>query len=55
MTFTSKHFDNSFEFDIAIEPAILYRKGIREHVCEILEGGREAFRKREQKYSFPQE
>lgn len=28
----------------------LLSKGIREHVCEILEGGDEAFRKREQKY-----
>jgi len=53
--YVSGALENSFEFDITTEPAILYRKGIREHVCEILEGGREAFRKREQKYSFPQE
>lgn len=32
------------------EEAILYRQGIREHVCDILEGGTEAFKKREQKY-----
>ncbi|MCB9802037.1 MAG: hypothetical protein H6774_03020 [Pseudomonadales bacterium] len=32
------------------EQFILYQKGIREHVCEILEGGEEAFKKREQKY-----
>lgn len=31
---------------------ILYQKGIQEHVCEILEGGRDAFKKREEKYSF---
>lgn len=33
-------------------PGILLRKGIKEHVCEILEGGREAFEKRERKYGF---
>ncbi len=47
--------ENTFEVDVTVEPAILYRKGIRQHVCEILEGGKEAFQKREQKYSFPQE
>ncbi len=31
---------------------ILESKGIREHVCEILEGGDDAFIKREQKYGF---
>lgn len=31
---------------------ILQSQGIREHVCEILEGGREAFEKREKKYGF---
>ena len=30
----------------------LYRQGIREHVCEILEGGEEAFENRERKYGF---
>ncbi|MEK5278529.1 TrlF family AAA-like ATPase [Paenibacillus sp. FSL H7-0735] len=30
----------------------LYKKGIKEHVCEILEGGQEAFEKRERKYGF---
>jgi ABC-type lipoprotein export system ATPase subunit/predicted nucleic acid-binding Zn-ribbon protein len=30
----------------------LLRQGIREHVCDILEGGEEAFEKREQKYGF---
>ena len=30
----------------------LYRQGIREHVCEILEGGNEAFKIREQKYGM---
>ena len=30
--------------------SILGTQGIREHVCQILEGGKEAFRKREEKY-----
>ena len=30
----------------------LGKQGIREHVCEILEGGKEAFEKREKKYGF---
>ena len=33
-------------------PGILFSCEIREHVCDILEGGEEAFRKREQKYGF---
>jgi predicted ATPase len=31
---------------------ILESQGVREHVCEILEGGKEAFKKREEKYGF---
>lgn len=31
---------------------VLFQYGIREHVCDILEGGKEAFQKREQKYGF---
>jgi len=31
---------------------ILSSQGIREHICDILEGGRVAFKKREQKYGF---
>lgn len=34
------------------EIGILFSMGIREHVTEILEGGREAFKKREEKYGF---
>ena len=37
--------------DIAI-PITLWTQGIREHVCEILEGGNEAFKKRERKYGI---
>jgi len=34
------------------ETQLLYQQGIREHVCDILEGGNEAFKKRERKYSI---
>ena len=34
---------------------ILLQKGIQQHTCEILEGGEEAFLKREQKYNFKQQ
>lgn len=37
--------DNDIDFT-------LISQGIREHVCEILEGGNEAFKKREQKYGI---
>lgn len=30
----------------------LYKQGIREHICDILEGGNEAFKNRERKYSL---
>lgn len=33
-------------------PIVLRSQGIREHVCDILEGGKDAFEKREQKYGF---
>jgi len=36
----------------AKQKAILFRKGIRQHVCEVLEGGQIAFEKREKKYGF---
>ena len=51
--YVSGSLENSFELDESKEAAILLRKGIRQHVCEVLEGGKEAFRKREQKYDFP--
>lgn len=37
---------------ITTETIILESQGIREHVCDILEGGRAAFEKREKKYGF---
>jgi hypothetical protein len=33
-------------------PTVLGRSGIREHACEILDGGEEAFRKRREKYKI---
>lgn len=35
-----------------VEKNVLESQGIREHVCEILEGGKDAFEKREKKYGF---
>jgi predicted ATPase len=31
---------------------VLFQQGIREHICDILEGGNEAFKQRERKYSI---
>jgi len=41
-----------FSFVKPDENGILYQYGIREHVCDILEGGEDAFLKREQKYGI---
>lgn len=41
--------ENTFDHESAL--AILDKKGIREHAIEILEGGKEAFRERENKYT----
>ena len=51
--YVSGALENAFEIEKEQEPAILFRKGIRQHVCEILEGGKVAFQKREQEYNFP--
>lgn len=42
--------ENSFE--ISSEDKILYKQGIQEHVCDILEGGRIAFKQRKNKYNI---
>ena len=34
------------------EDYYLYSKGIKEHICDILEGGEESFRKRQKKYNI---
>lgn len=44
--------ENSYENPA--EKDFLRKKGIRQHVCEILEGGKEAFQRREKKYDFPE-
>ncbi|TAL50095.1 hypothetical protein EPN81_03820 [Patescibacteria group bacterium] len=46
--YVSGSIENSFVRDG--EFCVLYQKGIREHICEVLEGGLEAFEKREQRY-----
>jgi hypothetical protein len=48
--YVSGSLENTFR-DEAISN-VLRKQGIREHVCEILEGGKEAFEKRERKYGF---
>jgi len=49
--YVSGSLENSKETDEGIE-IILERQGIKEHVCEILEGGNEAFKQREIKYDL---
>ena len=45
--------DNVPVFDCGqIVPGILNSKGIQEHICEILEGGEQAFALRQHKYHF---
>lgn len=48
--YVSGAIENTFLDDSA--QGILYKMGIREHVCDILEGGKEAFQEREEKYGF---
>jgi DNA repair exonuclease SbcCD ATPase subunit len=50
ISYVSGSLENTFKNDSA--SIILEKKGIREHVCEILEGGEEAFKKRENKYQI---
>jgi len=39
-------------FNDAQNEGILFQNGIKQHVCDILEGGDEAFKQRERKYQF---
>lgn len=48
--YVSGSLENSFKD--ADKQFVLERFGIREHVCDVLEGGEDAFRKREDKYGF---
>lgn len=50
ISYVSGSLENTFRDNTA--SLILEKQGIREHVCEILEGGKEAFEKRERKYGF---
>ncbi|GAB5398859.1 MAG: hypothetical protein Aureis2KO_04440 [Aureisphaera sp.] len=49
--YVSGSLENTREFDNSIV-ITLDSKGIKEHVCEILEGGNEAFKQREMKYNI---
>ena len=49
--YISGSLENTKSFDSDAK-SILESKGVREHVCEILEGGSEAFENREKKYGF---
>lgn len=48
--YVSGSLENTFKDDSA--EIVLEEQGIREHVCLILEGGKDAFEKREKKYGF---
>ena len=49
--YKSGSLENTYSF-VDTKDSILERQGVREHVCEILEVGKEAFEKRERKYGF---
>ncbi len=48
--YVSGAIENSFE-DTS-RKGVLCQKGIREHICEVMEGGREAFMRRERRYEI---
>lgn len=39
-------------FEDSSQTSVLAQMGIREHVCDLLEGGEQAFKQREGKYGF---
>ena len=49
--YVSGALEDSFREEQAV--GILNKMGIRQHVCDVLEGGEEAFQKREKKYDLP--
>ena len=53
-TYKFEYVQGSLEnkFYIQEEERVLYKQGIQGHVCDILEGGEEAFEKRKHKYHF---
>jgi DNA repair ATPase RecN len=50
MHYVGGSLENTFKNNLC--PTVLEKQGIREHVCEILEGGEEAFKRRENKYQI---
>lgn len=48
--YTSGSIENMYKNED--EECYLYSKGIKEHICDILEGGEESFRKRQKKYNI---
>jgi predicted ATP-dependent endonuclease of OLD family len=49
--YTNGALENTFPL-IEAEKDLLKSMGIREHIADIVEGGKEAFKKREEKYGF---
>lgn len=49
--YISGSIENTIEEDETIEE-VLYNRGVQEHICDVLEGGPEAFDKRKKKYNF---
>ena len=47
--YISGSIENTYKKD---SECILEKQGIREHICDILEGGEVAFKKRKEKYKF---
>lgn len=50
-----EYISGSIEYTKAEDDSILevlYRRGVQEHICDVLEGGPEAFDKRKKKYNF---
>ena len=50
--YVSGSLENRFKLPQMKQKPILFRQGIQQHICEVLEGGKEAFQKREKKYNF---
>jgi len=52
---TFEYISGSIEYTKAEDndiPEVLYKRGVQEHICDVLEGGPEAFDKRKKKYNF---
>lgn len=54
-THTFEYISGSIEYTKSEDdniPEVLYKRGVQEHICDVLEGGPEAFDKRKKKYNF---